>query len=102
MSDKATAAAKNRRVRQEALRDQLSAMGLVQHVIETAEKLNDETIEIDQLMVARYKIAIDTKLKLIAKYLPDLKQTELIGDPDQPIEHKHSIWNLVGVKPDGN
>ncbi len=88
MSDTANAAAKNRRVRQEALRDQLSAMGLVQHVIDTAEKLNDETIEIDQLMVSRYKIVIDTKLKLIAKYLPDLKQTELVGNPDSPLEFK--------------
>ena len=30
-------------------------------------------------MVARYKIAIDTKLKLINKYLSDLKSVEIQG-----------------------
>lgn len=88
MIDKANAAAKNRRIRQEALRDQLAAMGLVQHVVDTVKKLNDETIEIEPLMVSRYKIVIDTQLKLITKYLPDLKQTELIGDPESPLEFK--------------
>jgi hypothetical protein len=40
---------------------------------------------------------------LINKYLPDLKQTELIGDPDQPMEHahKHKV-QFVGVNADSD
>jgi phage gp36-like protein len=76
----ATNAAKNRTIRQEALREQLSKQKHVEHVIEIAGKLADETQEIDANMSARYKIVIDTKLKLINKYLPDLKSTELTGE----------------------
>lgn len=39
----------------------------------------------------------------IAQYVePKLKAIEHSTDPDSPMEVKHSIWNLVGVKPDGN
>ena len=101
--DTSNAATKNRRIRQDALRDQLSAMGLVQHVIDTTNKLSNESLLIEPAMVARHKIVIDTQLKLISKYLPDLKQTELIGDPDQPLhhDHKHKV-QFVGVNADSD
>jgi len=73
----ATKAATNRKIRQEALRDQLSAQGHVQHVIEISNKLYDLDDELDQLKITRLKAAADIKLKLITKYLPDLKQIEL-------------------------
>lgn len=97
-----SAADRNKRVRQEALRDQLSNQKLVEKVVDIAQKLGDldQVIEADK--VARLKIAAELNLKLVNKYLPDLKQTELVGDPDKPVEHRHSIWNLVGVKPSGN
>lgn len=103
-TDGLSAADRNRRIRQDALREQLSNKGLLQQVIEISDKLADLTNHPDIPIehVNRYKIAMDVKLKMVNKYLPDLKQTELIGDPDQPIEHRHSVWNLVGVKPDGN
>jgi hypothetical protein len=97
-----SAADRNRRVRQEALREQLSNKGLVQKVIEINEKMADLGEPLPPEHVARLKIAMDVNLKLVAKYLPDLKQTEVIGDPDQPIEHKHAVWNLVGVPANGN
>ena len=76
----ATNAAKNRTIRQEALREQLSAQGHVQHIVDILNKLSDESQEIDPNMVGRYKVTVDTKLKLINKYLPDLKSTELTGE----------------------
>lgn len=79
MRDTRTEAARQKEVRQEALRQQLSAKGHVQHVIEMAEKMSDEDIELDRDMVTRYKIAIDTKLRLMNKYLPDLKAVEVSG-----------------------
>ena len=52
----------------------------MQHIIDIAEKLQDDQQEIDQNMVSRYKIVIDTKLKLINKYLPDVKAVEHTGE----------------------
>lgn len=79
MADTRNTIARQKSVRQEALRQQLSAKGHVQHVIEMAEKLSDEDREIDRDLVSRYKIAIDTKLRLMNKYLPDLKAVEVSG-----------------------
>jgi hypothetical protein len=71
---------KLRAVKQEALREQLQAQGHLQHVVDLVDKIRDENIVIDQEMVARYKITIDTKLKLIGKYCPDLKAVEMTGE----------------------
>lgn len=90
MTDKANAATRNRRIRQEALRDYLESRGLVEHVIDLADKIGDESVELDATMVGRIKISIDTRLRLINKYLPDLKSTEITGDPDSPLHFKAS------------
>ncbi len=80
-----TAANKNRAIRQEALREQLSNQGHVQHVVEMLNEIQDLQRDLDSNDLARYKVAIDTKLKLIGKYLPDLKSVEHTGDEDAPI-----------------
>jgi hypothetical protein len=74
--DTRTAAARQKAVRQEALREQLAAGGHLQHVIDIAERLSNETIDLDQAIVSRLKAAADIKMKLIGKYLPDLKAVE--------------------------
>lgn len=89
--DSATAAAKNKRIRQEALRDQLSNGGHVQHVVEIARKLNDEHLSLESTHISALKAAADIKLKLINKYIPDLKSIELSQDPDNPIESLSSL-----------
>lgn len=75
-----TRAQLNRAVRQEALREQLAQQGHVQHVVEIAEKLSNLDDALDSNEVNRLKIVIDTKLKLMNKYIPDLKSTEITGD----------------------
>ncbi len=80
-----TAANKNRAIRQEALREQLSNQGHVQHIVEMLNEIQDLQRDLDSNDLARYKVAIDTKLKLIGKYLPDLKSVEHTGDEDAPI-----------------
>lgn len=75
-----TAANKNRAIRQEALREQLSNQGHVQHVTDIAKKLTDLDNELDSVSVQRLKSAADIKLKLIGKYLGDVKAIELSGD----------------------
>ena len=78
-------AAQNKKIRQEALREQLSAGGHVQHVIDIANKLSNPDIALESTDIQRYKAAADIKLKLIGKYLPDLKATEHSSDPDNPL-----------------
>jgi len=80
-----TAATRNKQVRQEALREQLSAQGHVQHVVDILDEIKDLKRELDSNDLARYKVVLDTKLKLISKYLPDLKSVEHRGDEDAPI-----------------
>ena len=74
-----TAANKNRSIRQEALREQLSSQGHVQHVTDIAQKLTDLAGELDPVQVTRLKAAADIKLKLIGKYLGDVKAVEVSG-----------------------
>ena len=109
-----TRAAANRRIRQEALREQLAEQCRVQHVLENIQKVNDlaaikvtdyESAEEYLAAVASakdkasiIKIAMDGQFKLLNKYIPDLKQTELIGDPDNPVEHNHTATiEFIGV-----
>jgi hypothetical protein len=80
--DGVTRSALNRKVRQEALRDQLSAQGHVQHVIDIVEEVNNLNNPMENIDLQRKKVVIDTKLKLINKYLPDVKQQEVIDSTD--------------------
>lgn len=78
---------RNKRIRQEALRDQLANKGLVQQVLEISEKIGDLSKDLEKDKIDRLKIAADLKMKLVAKYLPDLRQTDLdIGvQEDSPL-----------------
>jgi|TARA_R110001632_G_scaffold105782_6_gene215343 hypothetical protein len=67
----------NKRIRQEALREQLSNGKHVEHVIEMVDKISRLEDELDAGQVNRLKIASDLKMRLINKYLPDLKQSEV-------------------------
>jgi len=78
-------AAQNKKIRQEALREQLSSQKHVEHVIDIAKKLSDPNNEMESTDIQRYKAAADIKLKLINKYLPDLKAVELSTDEDNPL-----------------
>ena len=65
----ATVAAKNRTIRQEALREKLANMGLVQHVNELVGKINDleHDTEGADFDMRKYKTAAELQLKLVAK-----------------------------------
>jgi hypothetical protein len=82
-----SAADRNKKIRQEALRDQLANKGLVQQVLEISEKIGDLSQDFEKDKIDRLKIAADLKMKLVAKYLPDLRQTDLdIGvQEDNPL-----------------
>ena len=81
----ATVAAKNKKVREEALREQLKNKGLVQHVIEIAKKLDDQHLALEATHISALKASAELRLKLINKYMPDLKAVEHSQDPENPI-----------------
>ena len=89
----------NRRIRQDALREQLSNGKHVEHVIDIVKKVQDGGEELSSLDLQRYKLVIDTKLSLIKKYLPDLKQMEITGEDGGPIKTS-STFNFIPVGSD--
>lgn len=82
-----TRAQSNRRIRQDALREQLEAGGHIQHVVDIANKLSNPADTLESTDITRLKAAADIKLKLIDKYLPSLKQAdyELTGKDGAPL-----------------
>ena len=81
-------AEENRRMRQEKLREELSNKKLVFHVLDTTQKLADLGSPLDALEIQRLKAANEFRLKLINKYLPDEKDTNvtLTGSDGGPAE----------------
>jgi hypothetical protein len=76
----ATNAAKQRTMRQEQLRELLSKKGLVEKVLDTAIKLDEQGASMESTELQALKASADLRLKLINKYLPDLKSQELTGE----------------------
>ena len=66
--------------RQEDLRALLAEQGHLQHVIEICDELNTLTNILEVTDINRKKIVIDTKMKLINKFLPDIKNVEIAND----------------------
>lgn len=67
----------NKKVRQEALREQLANQGHVQHVVEISEKLRDLAIPLESSDIQRLRASAEIKMKIIDKYLPNLKMQEI-------------------------
>lgn len=73
----------NRRIRQDALREQLAEQCRLQHIIDNIEKMeNLAGVQIDSGDMLRIKTANEQRLKLLDKYLPSLKSVEMSGPMD--------------------
>jgi hypothetical protein len=92
-----TRAQSNRRIRQEALRAQLESQGHVQHVIDILSKVEKPSAPLESIDIQRYKLIVDTKLKLINKYLPDLKSIEIVDEDGNDALPKSITINVVGT-----
>lgn len=79
-----TRAQQNRALRQEALREMLSKKCTVEQVLKNVKKMEQPGVESAEL--AALKAATDCRLKLITKYLPDLKSTELTGKDGEELK----------------
>ena len=73
----ATVAAKNRKVRQDALREMLSKKCTVEQVLNNVMKMETQGASMEGQELTALKYATDARLKLINKYLPELKASEL-------------------------
>ena len=78
--DKRTRAQHIKAERQESLRELLSSQGHLQHIVELHSKLIDAENKMDALMVQRVRIVIDSKHKLLDKYLPTEKPSDITAD----------------------
>jgi len=90
----------NRRIRQEALREQLSKQKHVEQVIKNIKKMEKEGAAMESTELQALRAATDTRLKLVNKYLPDLKQTdiELTGADGDPVQIAEVRRTLVDPK----
>lgn len=65
----------------------LKNQGLVQKVVEDANKIADlANDDMDSVKVMRLTAASEIRLKLIRKFLPDLKAMELTGEGGGPVK----------------
>ena len=81
-----TRAQTNRKIREESLREQLANQKHLEKVLDSINKLEELDTQLDSVEVNRIKGAIESRIKLVSKYLPDLKSIELSGDEDYPVQ----------------
>ena len=63
-------------------------------MVEILDKISDLDSSLDSMDLQRLKVVVDTKLKLITKYLPDLKSVEHSGDEDNPVQLQVAAYEL--------
>jgi hypothetical protein len=95
-----TRAQSNRAIRQENLREWLSEKCTAQHFVDNLEKIEGLDPESDTFgnELAKYKTANEQRLKVMCKYLPDLKQTELTGDGGDELTITKIVRTIVDPK----
>ena len=78
----ASTAAKNRKLRQDTLREYITERGSIQYLFDLIEKIEgldpDSSTFTNDLQ--KYKAALDARIKMAGKYLPDLKSQEVTGE----------------------
>ena len=81
-----TRAQTNRKISQDSLREHLANPKHLEKVLDSINKLEELDTQLDSVEVNRIKGAIESRIKLVRKYLPDLKSIELSGDEDYPVQ----------------
>lgn len=94
----ATNAQKNRKMRQDTLREYITERGSIQYLFDLIEKI--EQLDPDSSAFSndlqKYKAALDARIKMAGKYLPDLKSQEITGDADNAL-----VVSLIKKRFDG-
>jgi hypothetical protein len=97
-----TRAQENRALRQEALREWLSEKCTAQHLVDNIQKIEalDPTAETFNNELNQLRTANEQRLKVMNKYLPDLKSAEITGEGGGAIQAEHQVnWVIQPVKP---
>ena len=71
----------NKKVRQDTLREYITERGSVQYLFDLIERIENLNVQDDTFMgdLAKYKVALDARIKMIGKYMPDVKSVEITG-----------------------
>lgn len=94
-------AAQNRKLRQDNLREWLSEKCTAQHLIENIIKIEglDPDSESFQNKLNKLKVANEQRIKVMNKYLPDLKAVELTGENGESIKVDNT-WKVEFLNAD--
>ena len=92
-----TRAQKNRQIRKDALRDYIKERGSVQYLFDLIEKIEGLNPDSDVFSkdLAKYKAALDARIKMIGKYMPDLKAQELDLTSSDGAMHLPTVIELI-------
>jgi hypothetical protein len=97
-----TRAQTNRQIRKEALRDYVKERGSVQYLFDLIDKIEglDSNSQVFSQDLQKYKAALDARIKMIGKYMPDLKAQELDLTSSDGAMHFPSIIELIAKRSD--
>jgi len=99
MTSKANTAAKRREINREELKRYLAERGKLSYIFDCIEKMEDETIELPPGMPQRLTTAINARLSLLKKYMPDEKAVEIKNAEGEEFKTSGSmqiVFNPVG------
>lgn len=85
MSDNRSHARRRRAERQDVMREYLAERGKLDYVLDNLEKIERQGAEMLPQELQALKIANEQRIRLLNKYLPDLKAMEISGDEDAPL-----------------
>lgn len=80
---------RQRQIRQDELREYLSKNCTAKHIIESIRKIDDLDTESESFPnhLKKLQVANEQRIKLLSKYLPDLKAVEMEGS----LEHSGKL-----------
>ena len=81
---------RNRKIRQDTLREYMQERGSTQHLFDLIEKIENLDHESDTFNaeLSKLKASADLRFKALAKYLPDLKSQEITAEGGDPLQIK--------------
>lgn len=92
-----TRAQANRQIRKDALRDYIKERGSIQYLFDLIEKIEglDPDSGVFSNDLAKYRAALDARIKMIGKYMPDLKAQELDMTSSDGSMHLPTVIELI-------
>ena len=69
---------------QDELREKLASQAHLDKAVVLAERMDGPALELPDIQILEK--AFNARMRLVDKYLPNLKSIEISGDPDNPLE----------------